>query len=114
MLRITFSDISIRVIKSTFKMRFILAKICRKAPPLARIVDKLFFEGDDILVLPRDSTVKSNKSRSTAAVSEIEINADMEVPREETILPSQVLKEMIRKSRYHFIMDFFYNGLLYM
>jgi ferredoxin len=102
MARITFSDISVRLIKSTFSNRFILARTCRRIPPLARVVDKLFFEGDDIQVLPRDATIKSVNSNFS---QKIEINADIEVP-EDTLLPSTVLKEMIQKSRYHFIMDF--------
>jgi ferredoxin len=98
---ITFTDISIRFIRSTFKSRFTLARICRKVPPLARIVDKLLFEGDDILVLPRDGAVKSI---STANIEEIEINKDIKSVN--TLLPNQVLIEMILRSRYHFIMDF--------
>jgi ferredoxin len=66
-------------------------------PVIARAVDKLFFEGDDIQVLPRDSSIKNYQK--------IEINQSIPV-NEETVLPSQILKEMISKSRYHFIMDF--------
>lgn len=91
----TFSEFSVKLINLTFKSRFFMAKACRKVPPIAKVVDKLFFEGDDILVLPRDNTIKTE---------EIGINTDIEVP-ENTVLPSEVLKEMIRKSRYHFLMD---------
>lgn len=101
MSKITFSDITIRVIRSTFKSRFTLARACRRLPPLAWIVDRLLFAGDDILVLPRDSAVKPH---TTPAIEEIQINAEIEP--QDTVLPSQVLKEMIGKSRYHFIMDF--------
>jgi ferredoxin len=97
MSRITFSDISVRVIKSTFKTRFTLARVCRKIPPLAGVVDKVLFEDDDILVLPRDGTIKSH-------VEEIQVDSPMEIP-EDTLLPSQVLKEMIDRSKYHFIMN---------
>ncbi|MBI5680613.1 MAG: 4Fe-4S ferredoxin [Methanobacterium sp.] len=101
MSKITFSNISVKIIKSTFKSRFTLAKVCRKVPPLAKVVDKLFFEGDDILVLPRDSVIKSNNKSS---FEEIEVNTDIEIPKD-IFLPSEVLKEMIQNSRYHFIMD---------
>lgn len=97
--KITFSDISIKIIKLTFSSRFTLAKACRKIPPLAKVVDRLFFEGDDIQVLPRDSVIEPNNN-----FEEIEVNADIEIPKD-LILPSEVLKEMIKKSRYHFIMD---------
>ncbi|WJI08769.1 4Fe-4S ferredoxin [Methanobacterium sp. CWC-01] len=94
---ITFSDISVRVIKSTFKTRFTLARVCQKIPPLAVVVDKLLFEDDDILVIPRDGTVQS-------IVEEVQVNSSIEVP-EETLLPSQVLKDMIGRSKYHLIMN---------
>lgn len=94
----TFSHISVRIIKLTFNSRFFLAKTCRKIPHLAKIVDKLFFEGDDIQVLPRDNAIKFK------SIEEIKINTDIEVPKD-VVLPSEVLKEMIKKSRYHFLMD---------
>jgi len=98
--KITFSDISVRVIKLTFNSRFTLAKVCKKVPLIANVVDKLFFEDDNIQVLPRDSSIKSNGVIS----EEITINRNVEVP-ENVILPSTVLKEMITKSKYHVIMD---------
>ena len=101
MSKITFSDISVKIIKLTFKSRFTFAKLTRKIPLLANVVDKLFFEDDNIQVLPRDSSIKSN---NTMISEEITINKDVEVP-ENIMLPSQVLKNMIMKSKYHVIMD---------
>lgn len=97
MTKLTFSDISVRIIKHTFKTRFFLAKTCRKIPVLAVAVDKLLFEGDDIQVLPRDGSI--------GTIQKIEINQPIPV-NDEAVLPSQVLREMIKGSRYHFIMDF--------
>jgi ferredoxin len=74
--------------------------MCRKNPFLAGIVDKLFFEGDDIQVIPRDDIISRNKKSKN-----ITINQTIP-PSNEMILPSQVLNEMIKKSKYHFIMDF--------
>jgi len=99
--KITFSDISVKVIKLTFKSRFTFAKLCRKIPIVAKVVDKLFFEEDDIQVLPRDSSIKSNNS---VISEEITVNTAVEVP-ENVMLPSKILKEMIMKSKYHVIMD---------
>jgi len=62
MAKINFSDLIIPIIKHTFNTRFLLAKTCRKIPFLAIAVDKLFFEGDDIQVLPRDSSLKQSQS----------------------------------------------------
>ena len=100
MSRITFSDFSVLIIKNTFKTRFLLAKACKKVPPLAGMVNKLFFEGDDLLVLPRDGTINSSHK-----IEEIEINEDINISQDDTVLPSKILKEMIMKSKYHFIMD---------
>ncbi|MCE5213315.1 MAG: 4Fe-4S ferredoxin [Methanobacterium sp.] len=101
MIKVTLSDISIQVIKYTFNTRFFLAKMCRKIPILAGIVDKLFFDGDDIQVIPRDGTINDSKKIS----QKIAINESIPLI-DDTVLPSQVLREMIKGSRYHFIMDF--------
>ncbi|MDI3484618.1 MAG: hypothetical protein PWQ74_1205 [Methanobacteriaceae archaeon] len=88
---VAFTDISIRIIKLTFKERFKLARLARRSKIFRKIVHKLFFEGDDIQVLPRDETIK------------LDVKID---PPNNSILPSQVLKEIISKSRYIFKMDF--------
>ncbi|MGE0065708.1 MAG: 4Fe-4S ferredoxin [Methanobacteriales archaeon] len=88
---VAFIDISIRIIKLTFKERFKLARLARRSKIFRKIVHKLFFEGDDIQVLPRDETIK------------LDVKID---PPNNSILPSQVLKEIISKSRYIFKMDF--------
>ena len=98
MSRISITDISVNFIKLTFNTRFILAKTMRKLPPLARIVDKILFEGDDIQVLPRDGSVNLKKLEDISINQEIPLSQD-------TLLPSDVLKEMIRRSSHHFIMD---------
>ena len=94
---VNFSDLTVHIIKRTFNTRFFLARICRKIPPLPILVDKLFFEGDDIQVIPRDGSVSHSQN--------IEINRQISL-NEDSVLPSQVLKDMIVKSQYHFIMDF--------
>ncbi len=95
-----FSDISVRIIKLSFKTRFTLSKLCRQIPIMAWLVDKLFFEGDDILVLPRDNTIKNLDLH----LDSIDLNQNIPVSQD-TVLPSQVLKEIIHKSRDHVIMD---------
>jgi ferredoxin len=98
---IRFSDFSVRIIKLTFKSRFLLAKTCRKIPPLAWAVNRLLFEGDDIQVLPINGSIKHFNPK----IEDIEINTN--IPLSDNItLPSEVLYEMIRRSKNHFIMDF--------
>jgi len=69
---------------------------------MARLVDKLFFQGDDMQVLPMDTAIKTQRSGN---VQELEVNESVPIKNENTVLPSQVLGEMIQKSKYHFIMD---------
>lgn len=102
MRKIRFSDISVRVISVTFNTRFFLAKSCQKLPPLAWMADKMFFEGDDIQVLPRDAAIKT---LHVGDVKELDVNAKVPISNENTVVPSQVLGEMIKRSRYHFLMD---------
>ncbi len=94
-----FSDISVKFIKLTFKSRFFMAKTCKKLPLISKLVKRLLFDGDDIQVLPRDETINNLRSEN------IEINRDIPVSKD-FVLPNEVLKEMINRSSYHFIMDF--------
>lgn len=100
MKKIRFTDISVPVIKHTFKQRFWLAKTCTKLPPVAWAVKKLFFDGDDIRVLPMDKTV-----RITSSIQSVEVNSTVPFS-DSSPVPSDVLKLMIKKSRYRFIMNF--------
>jgi ferredoxin len=102
MRKISFSDISVRVINITFNTRFVLARACQKLPPLAWMADKMFFEGDDIQVLPRDAAIRTLHAGD---VKELDVNAKVPITNENTVVPSQVLGEMIKRSRYHFLMD---------
>jgi len=100
MKKISFTDISVLVIKHTFKQRFFLAKACQKLPPLTMIVKKLFFDGDDIQVLPMDKTVRNN-----SAIQKIDVNSPIPIS-DNSPVPSDVLRLMIQRSRYRFILNF--------
>jgi len=85
----------VRAIKSGFRYRFSLAKLTRW-PLLGRIVDRTFFDGDDIYVLPKESSLKVR-----------DIPLDLAVPdREDTVLPSEAIRHFIERSKHHFIMDY--------
>lgn len=103
MFKINFSDFSVKIIRLTFNTRFILAKICGKIPPISWVVEKLLFDGDDIQVLPLDNSIKGSFHGNTRDVI---VNEKVHLSNPNTVLPSQVLKEMIKRSRYHFLMDF--------
>jgi len=84
----------VRLIKGGFNYRFRLAKMTRW-PLLGRMMDNAFFRGDDIYVLPKDSSLKV-----------MDIPVDLSVPeRQDLVLPSEVIRHFIERSRYHFIMN---------
>ncbi len=85
----------VRLIKGGFNYRFRLAKLTRW-PLLGRIMDKTFFDGDDIYVLPKESSLKVR-----------EIPLDLAAPeREDTVLPSEVIRHFIERSKHHIIINY--------
>ena len=87
--------IYVRAIKGGFRYRFSLARLTRW-PLLGRMMDRTFFDGDDIYVLPKESSLK-----------ERDIPLDLAVPeREDIVLPSEIIRHFIERSKHHFIMDY--------
>ncbi len=76
------------LLKKTFPNIKFIAKLT-KVPIIGKLIDKLLFEGDDIIYLTQDKIVPVNKN--------IEKKADI-------VLPSHVLEYFINKAKYHFIM----------
>jgi len=60
-------------------------------PILGLVADKMLFEGDDIVYLPKDHTIS--------------IDVNIEQPAS-TILPSQIVNHFIEQANYHWVMDF--------
>ncbi|MDD1771992.1 MAG: 4Fe-4S binding protein [Methanomassiliicoccales archaeon] len=84
----------VRIINSGFRHRSSLAKLTRW-PLLGRMMDKALFDGDDIYILPKDSVLRTT-----------EIPLDIPAPeRQDIVLPSEVIKHFIERSRYHFVMN---------
>ncbi len=80
---------SVSLLRRLFKYRFILAKVTH-VPIIGKIIDKMLFENDDLIYLPRDRV----------------IDKDVDIQRpEELILPSQVVNHFIEKAGHHWIMD---------
>jgi ferredoxin len=78
------------LLNTLYPARFLAARLTR-LPGLDRLIDRIFFNGDDILYLPKDNTLTVNTT----------------IPQPESIaLPSQVVEHFIRAARYHFVMDF--------
>ena len=81
----------VELLKKTFPNVRFIAK-ATKIPILGKIVDKMLFDNDDIIYLPKDNVV------------EIKIGKQLEKPIE-TALPSQIVHEFIEKANYHWIMN---------
>lgn len=80
------------LINKTFSGRFFLAELTRR-PPFGRMVDKLLFEGDDIVYLPKDRVIP---------IGEAVDGTDAE----SAAVPSAVLEHFIREADFRWIMDF--------
>jgi len=80
MRRIRFADISIFTLKYIFNWRFWIAEITKKSKAYRKLIDKMLFEDDEIIVVP--NTINVNKK----------IDAE---PSE--FLPTEIIKDVIRR-----------------
>ena len=80
MRRISFADISIFVLKYIFNWRFGIAEITKKSKTYKKIVDKMLFEDDEIIVVP--NTINVNKKIESEGSE---------------FLPTQVIKDVIKR-----------------
>ncbi|SHJ67838.1 4Fe-4S binding domain-containing protein [Desulfatibacillum alkenivorans DSM 16219] len=62
-----------------------------KVPILKRLIEYMFFEGDHLIVLPRNEVV--------------EVNRDVDDPGQ-MALPTELVDQLIDSMEYHFVMDF--------
>jgi len=76
------------IIKKTFPQRFLAARLTR-VPGLGRLMERWLFEGDELIVLPRERTIRVDQ-----AVADLD----------QTVLPSQVVEHFINEANYHFLM----------
>jgi hypothetical protein len=79
----------VNLIKRTFAGRFRLAQFT-KAPVIGRAIDRMLFDGDDIIYLPKDSVIT--------------VNQELAGP-ESMVLPSQVVQHFIEQATHHWIMN---------
>ncbi|MHA1862586.1 MAG: DUF362 domain-containing protein, partial [Candidatus Thorarchaeota archaeon] len=84
----------VNLLKRAFPKRRFLAKLT-KTPLLGRLVDKMLFEGDDVMYLPKDSVAQKT----------IQIGKKLDRPVE-TALPSEIVHHFIEKANYHWVMNF--------
>ena len=81
MRRPRFVDISIFTLKYIFNWRFWIAEITKKSNTYKKIIDKMLFEDDEIVVIP--NTININKKIESSGSE---------------FLPTAIIKEVIRRS----------------
>lgn len=80
MRRIRFVDISIFVLKYIFNWRFWIAEITKKSKAYKKLIDRMLFEDDEIVVIP--NTIKVNKKIESEGSE---------------FLPTDIIKDVIRR-----------------
>ncbi|MDD3717688.1 MAG: 4Fe-4S binding protein [Actinomycetota bacterium] len=78
----------VNIVKKSFPQRFILARMTR-LPLIGRGIEYLFFEGDDMVFLPKDNVIAVNE----------------QVEPENVVLPSQVIESFVAKANYLWVMN---------
>ena len=77
------------LIKRTFPGRFRLAQLT-KTPVIGRAIDRMLFDGDDIIYLPKDNVIPVNRQLTGP---------------ESIAVPSQVVEHFIARATHHWIMN---------
>ncbi len=86
-----------RTMRFFFHSRYRLARWTRKSKLFGRFVEKVAFDKDDMIVIPKDDVAKSRR-----------ISVDIDIPDagDRTVLPSDAVKSVLRKMDGIFIMNF--------
>jgi ferredoxin len=79
----------VELLKRAYPGRFLAAGATR-LPILKSIVDRWFFDGDDMIYLPKNRIIPVNQA--------------VDVP-DELVLPSEVVEHFIKEANYHWIMN---------
>lgn len=88
----------VKIIRRAFGQRFALARLT-KVPLVGAAIHKTLFDGDDMMVLTKDSVAEASLRRT------VEIDPGVSVEPQDVVLPSKVLEEMIRGAEDLFILD---------
>ncbi|MGX8693272.1 MAG: 4Fe-4S binding protein [Methanobrevibacter sp.] len=88
MRRISFAEISVFVLKHIFNWRFWIAEITKKSKAYKKLIDKMLFEDDEIVVIP--NTINVNKKIESEGSE---------------FLPTKIIKDVIKRCDDIVIMD---------
>ncbi len=78
------------LINKIFSLKYPVSRLSNR-PVVGRMIKWMFFEGDDVIYLPKDRTIQVNRSLA---------------PKEDIVAPSSVLEHFIREASYRWIMNF--------
>ncbi len=100
-----FTDLSIFFVKYTFNIRFFLAELSKKSKIAHKLIDKLLFEDDEIIIIP--NTINLNKDKKTKNIQTTEnISINKTINDEKSIfLPTDILKEVVKHAKNIVIMN---------
>ena len=87
--------LSAKILPFFFNTRYWLARQTRKHKHFGNFIRKRFFDGDDMIVLPKDGVVR-----------DVNVNISIDSAGDRTILPSDVVKALIDRTDDIFIMNF--------
>ncbi|MCJ7653503.1 MAG: 4Fe-4S binding protein [Actinobacteria bacterium] len=79
----------VKIVKLGFPTRFITARLT-KVPVIGKLMERWLFEGDSIIILPRENVVP--------------VGEPVDTP-ENVLLPSKVVEHFIERANYHWIMN---------
>ncbi|MCQ2078805.1 MAG: 4Fe-4S binding protein [archaeon] len=88
--------ISVFLVNIFFNSRYRLASWTRKHPRFGRFIRKLAFDGDDMVVIPKNNTVRRT----------VDLDIEIKDADERNVVPSDLVKMVLRKSDKIFIMNF--------
>lgn len=83
--------------KAGFGRRMLMAKATR-VWPLGWLVNRLLFEEDRMIYLPKDSVALRAPGKS------VDVRVDIPAEWANTVLPSEIVEHFIKDSKHHFIM----------
>jgi len=96
MRRIRMINVNVFVVKYIFHLRFKVASLTRKSKIMNKIISKIVFDGDRTFFIPSNKSMKH--------VETIEVNQKIDTC-EMIVMPSDLIKEMIKKADDIVIMD---------
>ena len=87
--------LSVAMVNRVFNTRYRLARMTRRFPRFGKLVRKIAFDGDDMSVIPKAGTART-----------VELNINIDNAGERNVVPTDLVKNVLRRSEKIFIMDF--------